>query len=432
MKSNKKKMLIILIMLVLIIMIISAYFLKNIYEEKRKEEIWDGISEYYPNYTREQIAAIYKYYSLKDITLKDLEKIETSIKQGNEEQAKYEKKYGEKVKEAKEHFLTRIYEEITKKSDKYQNGTYTTSILPKELYSAKYIVMSLDTDNEVIERVYSNVIIYDGDGFAETTEGKDEFKATVLIEAELNMITDKLTIYLITGQGWSKNHSDVYYTYSQGKAALLYDEIYENSFVGVFEKTNVYSKMDEIDEGALEDIKSLDEDKDIVYTLSNQSYPIINISGSKEVDDINEKIKRKYEEYDDDEFYHKKYNYHLNNEILSLVISIEDYTDFVNYDVYNINTNTGKTVSNSELLKIKQIDETTFLNKLRECYKNKFIEIHKSMPGIENDPLYVEGYNKNISTDNCNMKQPMFLDQNRYYKCNCYNRFRFVPRCRIL
>ena len=166
MKSNKKNMLRILIMLVLIIMIISAYFLKNIYEEKRKEEIWDGISEYYPNYTREQIAAIYKYYSLKDITLKDLEKIETSIKQGNEEQAKYEKKYGEKVKEAKEHFLTRIYEEITKKSDKYQNGTYTTSILPKELYSAKYIVMSLDTDNEVIERVYSNVIIYDGDGFA--------------------------------------------------------------------------------------------------------------------------------------------------------------------------------------------------------------------------------------------------------------------------
>ena len=431
MKSNKKKMLIILIMLVLIIMIISAYCLKNIYEEKRKEEIWDGISEYYPNYTREQIAAIYKYYSLKDITLKDLEKIETSIKQGNEEQAEYEKKYGQKVKEAKEHFLTRIYEEITKKSDKYQNGTYTTSILPKELYSAKYIVMSLDTDNEVIERVYSNVIIYEGDGFAETTEGKDEFKATVLVEAELNMITDKLTIYLVTGQGWSKNHSDVYYTYSQGEAALLYDEISENSFVGVFEKTNVYSKMDEIDEGALEDIKPLDESKDIIYTLPNQSYPIINISGSPEVEYINEEIKGIYEEYDD-EYNHKEYNYYLSNDIVSLVISIEDNTGFVNYDVYNINTNTGKTVSNSELLEIKQIDETTFLNKLKECYKNKFIEIHKIFQGIENDPLYEDGYNKNISNDNCNMKQPMFLDQNRYYKCNCYNRFRFVPRSRIL
>ena len=124
----------------------------------------------------------------------------------------------------------------------------------------------------------------------------------------------------------------------------------------------------------------LDESKDIIYTLSNQSYPIINISGSSEVDDINAKIQEDDDKYTDVGFKYE-YEYYLNNEILSLIRLDFTYGSSITregyYDVFNINVNTGKVVSNSDLLKIKNIDEQTFLSKLPECYKNKFLELRR-------------------------------------------------------
>ena len=67
-------------------------------------------------------------------------------------------------------------------------------------------------------------------------------------------------------------------------------------------------------------VKSIDKKQDIVYTLSNKSYPIINISGSPEVDNINEEMKQNYVDKDD-EYCSSEYNYYLNNEILSIIIT---------------------------------------------------------------------------------------------------------------
>lgn len=73
----------------------------------------------------------------------------------------------------------------------------------------------------------------------------------------------------------------------------------------------------------------------------------------------------------------------MNNEILSLVITQYNPISYY-YEVYNINVNTGKPVNNTDLLKSKNIDETTFLSNLKECYKNKFLEVHSEFIELNN------------------------------------------------
>ena len=171
------------------------------------------------------------------------------------------------------------------------------------------------------------------------------------------------------------------------------------------------------------DIILLDDNKDIVYTSfskhSNEgSYdiPFINID-SATVKDINTKIQQEYENMNNDPpYWNVRYDYYINNKILSLVIGNTAHTGGTSYSVYNIGINSGKTASNTDLLKSRNMDKTTFLNKLLELYKNKFIEVNgtKENRNMTEDLIefYEKQYNETISTDNYNMLIPMFLDAN--------------------
>ena len=140
--------------------------------------------------------------------------------------------------------------------------------------------------------------------------------------------------------------------------------------------SNKQNKDEEIKETY--QVKSIDKKQDIVYTLSNKSYPIINISGSPEVDNINEEMKQNYVDKDD-EYCSSEYNYYLNNEILSIIITQYTSSSYY-YEVYNVNVSTGKVVSNTDLLKSKNVDETAFISTLKECCKSKFLEEHTKCP----------------------------------------------------
>lgn len=120
-------------------------------------------------------------------------------------------------------------------------------------------------------------------------------------------------------------------------------------------------------------VKPLDKTQDIVYTLPNKPYPIINLNSS-DVNSINIDIEQNYIEPNEPYVFGSEYDYYLNNEILSLVISNHFDSAVNTYDVYNININTGKVVSNEEILKSKNISEKTFLSKLPEYYEKKFSE----------------------------------------------------------
>ena len=187
--------------------------------------------------------------------------------------------------------------------------------------------------------------------------------------------------------------------------------VFKDSIIGWYKdpswnKNNIYTEQKQTNDTY--NVKKIDDSKDVVYTLTNKSYPIINIS-SPEIEDINEKVKREYKE--NEEYFNHEYNYYLNNEILSLVISIEDTSGYTEYEVYNINVNTGKPVSNTNILKTKDIDEQTFLSNLTICYKEKFLELWEYAKDWNDD--YMDAYNKTISTANYNTQVPMFLDNNR-------------------
>ena len=80
----------------------------------------------------------------------------------------------------------------------------------------------------------------------------------------------------------------------------------------------------------------------------------------------------------------------------------------VDYEIYNVNINTGKPVSNADILKSKNIEEQEFLNKLSKCYEDKFIELWGYLKDDYEE--YTRLYNKTVSTANYNMQVPMFMD----------------------
>lgn len=120
-------------------------------------------------------------------------------------------------------------------------------------------------------------------------------------------------------------------------------------------------------------VKPLDANKDIIYNFPDKSCPIINLD-SFDVNNINIDIQQNYIEPTEYTYTKSMFEYYQNNEILSLVITTAYDTGGYSYDVYNININTGKVVSNEEILKSKNISEKTFLSKLPEYYEKKFLE----------------------------------------------------------
>lgn len=104
-----------------------------------------------------------------------------------------------------------------------------------------------------------------------------------------------------------------------------------------------------------------------------------------------------------------KYDSYINDNILSLVICSEGFVDNINYDVYNIDINTGKSVSNRDLLLIKNISEDKYINILKTAHKNKFEELN--LQGRASDEeFYLEQLNNTISKNNYGIDTPVFLD----------------------
>ena len=82
--------------------------------------------------------------------------------------------------------------------------------------------------------------------------------------------------------------------------------------------------------------------------INDKNVPYINLS----CDEVNEKIKDTYKILNN---YKPKYDYYLNNDILSLVISFESDEEKV-YKTFNINIKNKEEISNSELMKLSKVE----------------------------------------------------------------------------
>lgn len=113
--------------------------------------------------------------------------------------------------------------------------------------------------------------------------------------------------------------------------------------------------------------------------------------------------------------YKVEYEYYINGDILSLVVSKEFPNDCIYYKTYNLNLSTGKKVSNKELLELKKISEDDYLNKMKDTV-TKFVEEHysdlkKEFYGSKDEVLsYVFVLEKTL--ERCSTDLPMFLDKN--------------------
>lgn len=113
---------------------------------------------------------------------------------------------------------------------------------------------------------------------------------------------------------------------------------------------------------------------------------------------------------------HRIVNVKLEKKCLSLVIYVTHYAGFRMHKTFNIDINTGNTISNEELIlsNFPYDDGEMFEKILREYYttivKLNFYTI------IPTDPLASQYMDKSIEAsiaqENCNRELPMFLDEN--------------------
>lgn len=117
------------------------------------------------------------------------------------------------------------------------------------------------------------------------------------------------------------------------------------------------------------------------------------------------------------------YNYYINSNTLSIVIQLDyDANNLTGYKVYNIDTNTGKSISNEEIIKNNNMTKEQFSKKLQTSAGNKFIEKYgdinewlKTQDGSKEElkKAYQSVYNKTTSSSNCSVNNQMiYLDSN--------------------
>lgn len=154
---------------------------------------------------------------------------------------------------------------------------------------------------------------------------------------------------------------------------------------------------------------ALKEDgKDIVYDLvneENRKLPYVNIN-SEYGESINKEIelgKNGRFSTNNSGIERIDYSYSNNNNILSIVIKTYYPSDYVNYEIYNINTLTGQSVSNLEMINLKGFNIEQF-NKKAHTTVDSYIEKVTGLPASNDENA--------ISSDVNHFDNPMFFDSN--------------------
>lgn len=169
---------------------------------------------------------------------------------------------------------------------------------------------------------------------------------------------------------------------------------------------------------------SADQNENVVHDYLNETIedhvykiPIINIDSidavemNLEIMKLDEIYTDAQENFDANSYAYDNitYEYYINGDILSILIGVfYDGNDWREMYTYNINTKTGKKVSNAELLEYKNIDESEFSKKLSETVGSLYKEFTNN-----NSDLYSEDlYKSSTSAEICSINNHMYLNDN--------------------
>jgi len=150
------------------------------------------------------------------------------------------------------------------------------------------------------------------------------------------------------------------------------------------------------------------DDVDVTIKIPKVVNPTINSLNDRIMNDL-----RDY--YNDEKKYDIDYTYFVNNDIVSLIITINKDNEF-NYVVYNFDLIKHELIDNHEILKIKDIKESDYQGLLIKTYDNYLDElINKDNEGekIKVDQTNPE-YLKTIDKENMNIDLLMFLNQDNH------------------
>lgn len=168
---------------------------------------------------------------------------------------------------------------------------------------------------------------------------------------------------------------------------------------------NLYKKDVEKIQSDTRRMEKVNKNKGLIYEyIDVVSKPAINIK-SDVVQNINEQISDLYDVSDNT----LTYEWYLNEDILSFVLTIssKQKPELKSHKIYNVNIYTGKTVTNSEILKLKNISETEYINKLKIAYNNYFTQKYAN---YAKDDIYYNALNNIIADNNLSVDTPMFMD----------------------
>ena len=182
------------------------------------------------------------------------------------------------------------------------------------------------------------------------------------------------------------------------------------------------------------------ENKELVYTaFEDKEYgynlPYINID-SEDVKKINDEIASIYVPIMEEQLnlggssvdlFSVEYNFYVNDNILSLCIKDAWPNDQHNYDIYNVDINTGKRLDSKAIIAAKNKTESEFLGKVKEKCINDFLERYGDRESNVNNYTnnadseeekekrikeYDDIWNKTNADENYTTDLPMYLDYN--------------------
>lgn len=221
-KQSKAKIIIIVILIIvgvagIIIAAISYMNYQNYQNElAMKNKIFDKIRQFDTSITWEELAQKYNC-SIKDLTIQNLQntldKYEEDKKKYNEEQQEYDSKYKNQFKEAREKCKKMIGNEVFENSvygmfNSNNNSSYrfTAKDNGKEIDS----IGEINSENETIRRIcmtiqYSCSIERFEVNIHTGNMSKYNESGTIIVQGELDLTTNKLSIYCIEGYNYYGN-----------------------------------------------------------------------------------------------------------------------------------------------------------------------------------------------------------------------------------
>lgn len=170
---------------------------------------------------------------------------------------------------------------------------------------------------------------------------------------------------------------------------------------------------DEVD-NIEEEVSKLDTAQGLIFEKEikiNNSYnvkiPIINLT-TRYATKVNSEVEEKYRACSGGKYI--VYSYYMYADIMSLILDNNLSGGIHSYDIYNINTETGKEIKNRDLLKKMNMSEQDFIKKVKEaCIK----EVDKNLEGYKDtytDETYQIALSKTLNEAENVLNKKMYID----------------------